>query len=397
MAKSKNGGTRALIRGRVGSDVYSIGKDAKGSKQQVVRSLAESVSNPQTIAQMRGRMIMSTVMQFIATAKGIVDHSFDNVTTGQPSISECIRQNYALIKADVAANPSSGNQFGLVLYGEKGAKQGAYIVANGAAKVPSAIDLERVNAKVTIVVPESNFTMGGLKATLGMTNNDFFTICGIGSDGNFHYARFNFNKAIADSVAITEENMQSLFEIEASDVPSIQLAGNAINLILTQAAGNVAVIVSFKTGSGYIHNKAVLTAPENPLYTADVALPTYPIGEQRFLNGGDLAGTTKVSNNAGSISTQDAVVSVSVEGGASNGTATANPSSGLKVGDNVTLTCTPASGREFDYWKKEGESASFSTNNPLTVSLQGDVSFVAVTKSASSGGGSPLPDSDGEG
>ena len=62
MAKSKNGGTRAMIRGRVGSDVYSIGKDGKGARQQVVRSLAEQVANPRTQAQMFNRMIMSTVM-----------------------------------------------------------------------------------------------------------------------------------------------------------------------------------------------------------------------------------------------------------------------------------------------------------------------------------------------
>lgn len=48
MAKSKSGGTRAYIRGRVGADVYSIGKTANGKKQQVVRSLAETVANPQT-------------------------------------------------------------------------------------------------------------------------------------------------------------------------------------------------------------------------------------------------------------------------------------------------------------------------------------------------------------
>ena len=63
MAKSKSGGTRSLIRGRVGSDVYSIGKDGKGQRQQVVRSLAETVANPRSQSQMFNRMVMSTVMQ----------------------------------------------------------------------------------------------------------------------------------------------------------------------------------------------------------------------------------------------------------------------------------------------------------------------------------------------
>ena len=93
MAKSKSGGTRSMIRGRVGSDVYSIGKNANGKKQQIVRSLAETVANPQTIAQMRGRMIMSTVMQAQSALKPIIDHSFDNVVGVQPNLSEFIKRN----------------------------------------------------------------------------------------------------------------------------------------------------------------------------------------------------------------------------------------------------------------------------------------------------------------
>lgn len=46
MAKSKSGGTRSYIRGKIGADVYSVGKDGKGKRQQVVRSLAEQVANP---------------------------------------------------------------------------------------------------------------------------------------------------------------------------------------------------------------------------------------------------------------------------------------------------------------------------------------------------------------
>ena len=133
MAKAKSGGTRSFLRGRVGSDVYSIGKDAKGNKQQIVRSLAESVANPQTLAQMRGRMIMSTIMQAVSSMAAIIDHSFDNVPAGQPNVSEFIRRNYALVKADVAAHPASGNEFGLNKYGEKGVKQGAYVVSGGSA------------------------------------------------------------------------------------------------------------------------------------------------------------------------------------------------------------------------------------------------------------------------
>ena len=108
-----------MIRGRVASDVYSIGRDAMGKRQQVVRSLAEVVSNPRTLSQMRSRMIMSTVMQALGALKVIVDHSFDNVSGVQPNLSEFIRRNYALAKADAIAHAGYANTFGMVKYGEK--------------------------------------------------------------------------------------------------------------------------------------------------------------------------------------------------------------------------------------------------------------------------------------
>ena len=146
--------------------MYSIGKNAKGKKQQVVRSLAETVANPQTIAQMRGRMIMSTIMQAQSALKPIIDHSFDNVVGVQPNLSEFIRRNYALIKADVAANPSSGNAFGLNAYQEKGVKQGAYIISDGKAAVPAAVSLDKAAGVITIALAAGAMTMAGLKAAL---------------------------------------------------------------------------------------------------------------------------------------------------------------------------------------------------------------------------------------
>ena len=139
MAKSKSGGTRSYIRGRIGSDVYSIGRDGKGSRQQVVRSLAEQVSNPRSQSQMFGRMIMSTVMQAVSGLAPIIDHSFDGVAKGQPSISEFIRRNYALVKADAVAHAATGNSFELSKFQEKGCKVGYYAISTGTVVKPAAV------------------------------------------------------------------------------------------------------------------------------------------------------------------------------------------------------------------------------------------------------------------
>lgn len=287
MAKSKSGGTRSYIRGRVGSDVYSIGKNAMGKKQQVVRSLAETVANPQTIAQMRGRMIMSTVMQAQSALKPIIDHSFDNVVGVQPNLSEFIKRNYALVKADVAAHPSADNTFGLNAYQEKGAKQGAYIISDGKAAIPAAVSINKATGVITIALTAGTMTMAGLKATLNFGNEDFLTIVGIDTLGAAEYCRYHINQSLADDTAISSSNIGSVFETEGNAAPTVAVVSNSITITLAAIAGSCAFIVTRKTNDGFTHSKAVLGAGTGLSWSADAALPTYPVGENKFLNGGD--------------------------------------------------------------------------------------------------------------
>lgn len=295
MAKSKSGGTRSYIRGRVGADVYSIGRDAKGKKQQVVRSLAESVANPQTLAQMRGRMIMSTIMQAMTALKPIVDHSFDNVVGRQPNLSEFISRNYSLVKADVAAHPASGNAFGLNQYQEKGAKRGAYVISDGKATIPSALVLTKATGVIAITIPADNITIGGLKSALNLGVEEYFTIVGIDALGNAEYERFRVNPELADSVAVSSSNINDVFAVEGNVEASLSIASNVISVTLSAVAGCCAVIMTKKTNDGFIHSKAVLGAGTGMDWTANVALPTYPIGAQNFLNGGDIFGSIETA------------------------------------------------------------------------------------------------------
>lgn len=297
MARSKTGGSRAYLRGRVGSDVYSIGKDAKGKKQQVVRSLAESVANPQTSAQMFGRMIMSTVMQAVAGMRPIIDHSFDNVPTGQPNVSEFIKRNYGLVAADAKAHAASGNAFGLVKYQEKGVKQGAYVISAGTAIGVKNLTIDG-SAKTIVIDLTGDVTIGGLKDKLGINSNDYFTICAINANGGFIYERFHIAGDLEDSEAISASNVADVFTLDGNVSVQAAFASNAITLTLSDLSANYGVITSRKQDSGYIHTNTTLAAVAAPSWNADAALPSYPIGQQKFLNGGGESGgsTPEVDN-----------------------------------------------------------------------------------------------------
>lgn len=296
MAKSKSGGTRSYIRGRVGADVYSIGRDAKGAKQQVVRSLAETVANPQTVAQMRGRMIMSTVMQAVSAMRPIIDHSFDNVPTGQPSISEFISRNYALIKADVAAHPATGNQFSLNEYQEKGIKPGAYIVSFGDAVVPTVWTINS-SGNMAFELPEAALTVANLKAKCELGADDYITLVAFNGQMKFDFVRLRLNPALADNTVITADNVASVFLQEGTFEVAIELQGNFVALDFGEkmASGWVecgGFIISRKTDAGYSHSTCTISDSGTFVFhnnvPADMALPTYPVGTEMFLNGGEL-------------------------------------------------------------------------------------------------------------
>lgn len=288
MAKSKNGGTRSFIRGRIGSDVYSVGKDGKGARQQVVRSLAEQVANPRSSAQMFGRMVMSTVMQAVSALKPIIDHSFDGVATGQPSISEFIRRNYALVKADAEAHPVAENSFGLVKYQEKGARAGKFIVSNGSVVLPSAVSA--LGDAMTIALTASTLTVGGLKAALGLSANGYLTVVKVGYPDGAVYARVKLSTTLSDSTAITSENVASLFTIESNAKVTVALDNNNITFEPEMEASSscIGVIVSEKIDGAWQHNQCILSGDTDIQFAANDALPTYPTGAQMFLNGGDL-------------------------------------------------------------------------------------------------------------
>lgn len=285
-----------MLRGRVAADVYSIGKDAKGKRQQVVRSLAEQVANPRTVAQMRGRMIMSTVMQAVSGMSFVVDHSFDGVVAGQPSISEFIRRNYALVKADAAAHPATGNKFGLVLYQEKGIKQGAYIVAAGKAADITGVTVDASAKTLTIAIP-ADATVADIRTALGLAKEDYFTPVAITDDNKFVSVRLHISQAVADTTAVSADNLAQVITFEGNITPTIALSGNNIVVTFPEFSACYGIIVSRKSTDGFIHNNVTLQEVANPANAADVAILTYPIGEQRFLNGGASESASVESGN----------------------------------------------------------------------------------------------------
>ena len=288
MAKSPVGGSRAMLKGRIGSDVYSVGKDGKGRRQQVVRSLAEQVSNPRTTSQMFGRMIMSTVMQAAKALNPLIDHSFDGTPIGQPSISKFISTNYALAAADAKAHPATANVFGLVKYQEKGVLPGNYQISQG--NLSKSAKLEISGDMMMIRLTADAHSVGDLKKAVGLSAEGYFTGVYIGKTAGACYCRAKISTALADSTEISAENVDQLFEVESNVAITFTFYQNTVTINVGSASEATCqgIIVSDKVAGVWKHNTCVLTGDGYYDYTSNVALPTYPTGTEQFLNGGDL-------------------------------------------------------------------------------------------------------------
>lgn len=288
MAKSPVGGSRAYITGRIGSDVYSLGKDGKGKRQQIVRALAEEVANPRTQSQMFNRMVMSSVMQAVRAMKIIIDHSFDGLPTGQPNISEFIRRNYALAKADAIAHESEDNDFGMVNYGEKGVRSGTYVVSSGKLVKDSRLGMN--NFRLLFNVGSGNVNVGTLRSVMGVSKDGYLTWVRLSAESGFEYVRCYLDPSLADSTAITADNKDALFTFEGNVTPSVELSTTQIQLVLAQPTAGCAigVILSDKINGKWQHSTCQLAKYGNQTYTAYAALPTYPVGDEMFLNGGEI-------------------------------------------------------------------------------------------------------------
>ena len=280
-------------------------------------------------------------MQAQSALKVIIDHSFDNVSGVQPNLSEFIRRNYALIKADVAAHPSSGNVFGLNAYQEKGAKQGAYVISDGKAAIPAAVTLAKATGVLTIALSAETMTIAGLKAALAFGSEDYITIVGLNTAGSAEYERFHINQSLAATTEISANNIESVFEVEGNVNMTLAVSGNSITITDAAIQNCCAFIITRKVNGAFTHSKATLGAGTGLSWNADAALPTYPVGENKFLNGGDQSYSPSPSPEPEpEPSTEPTVQSVTWNGTAITvgGTSTVDTSNGTLV---VTLDSLP--------------------------------------------------------
>lgn len=335
MAQSK--GFFGLRKGSTKSLTFSV-LDGK----QITKDRVYDVKNPRTEAQMRQRMLMTTIGAAYKTLKSIADHSFEGYSSGMQCMRQFNSRNLNRFKQAAAARGSVAfNE-----YKDGDVNPMPFILASGslpgfAFKFDATSNLEIVGEK-----EEADLTTAeGIYAALGVQRNDLITFCTVIGEGtilngvySYKAEHFNIVRLYCDKSGAVSNPADAFTISKNNDQASVSMstAANAIT-IKTGEADFGAVIQSRKNDSGWLRSDAVMIVNNTVIANVKTAnqLATYPVGTELILNNGPMAN----QGDAGTAEDKPGVnpKNYTVEGGMTAQIGISNPK-------NETVTCTVKSG-----------------------------------------------------
>lgn len=318
MAKSK--GFFGLRSGSTKNFTFSELNGAQITKERVYK-----VKNPRTIAQMRQRMLMTTIGAAYSFLKVIADHSFEGKTVGQQNMSEFMRVNLNKFRAGAQDDNAS---YAFNSYKDKLINPMRYILSTGTLPEQPFV----VNSQNQI---EMSYSVGDIATAkdvydaMGIKEGDLVTfVWVIGNSsltkGVFNYtpSQLNIVRLYADKVgAVATPHDAFTFDSNQSGLDINVTASAGVLKLTTTEANFGAVILSRKTGNMWLRSKSSMVGNKSIIAGVKVGnqLSTYPIESELILNGGEMTGKPSVTTLPyPELSVSSDSVTISTKGGTIN-------------------------------------------------------------------------------
>ena len=154
MARSKQGGSRGLVRGKLGSTIFQVKRSADGKAMQIQKAAEESRVNNNTEAQAKARMVMGMIQRMFHALPDIIKDAYKSTPRGTLSFQHFAKINYPLLKADRDDHWSGGCEFDWREKGDMTPPAGIWKLADGSYHnfLWDTIDIERVTSnQVTFI------------------------------------------------------------------------------------------------------------------------------------------------------------------------------------------------------------------------------------------------------
>ena len=308
--------------------------------QQITKERVYKVKNPRTMQQMRQRMVMATVSAAYGYLKEICDHSFEGFGVGAPCMSEFMKANIDLLKAD-AKNDNSEVAFNA--YQDKGINPVEFMVSRGSIEIPGTYftfnglgGLEFANWSI----PATDLsTAEDCYKALGLQRGDMITflLSSLGAkvdeknssvsffpDGPLAILRVRCDKEgtisnVANAFSVETNNVNGIkvkFDTEQDGILEITASLNEDNI-----ANLGCVIISRQNNGKWLRSTSsmVLNETEDQAvgdFKTNVAkqLASYPVERDLILNGSGLS-EGEATLPKPSLSLNPTQVSISTKGG----------------------------------------------------------------------------------
>ena len=290
-------GYYGLRKGSTKSHTYSV-----LNGKQITKDRVEGGKNPRSYAQMIQRCMIATVGAAYSAMKAICDHSFEGKTAGMQCMREFLSTNLKQIQISREYN---NGFYGFNKYQQPGLVPGSYVISDGSlpdALVDAEIDsVDAASKKVTMTLAlTSSGNIAEVAEAMGCKN--FGDMCTVAvmypkADGSYGFGavRFTYQSGASVlesfSVAVTGDVVTAIPTFAAN---TLKLTVRMSADLATGASAEktyLTAITSRKVNSNWLRSKAQFNVTDaNPSFAAAIA--TYPIGQERFLNGNSLTPDT---------------------------------------------------------------------------------------------------------
>lgn len=177
MGRGKLGGTKAKVRGKIGSEIYQVKRACDGQLVQHVYKAPESREYTNTVAQARARMIMGQIERMFHILPDVIRYAFKSIPNGSLSFQHFSKLNYQPLREDVQDHWETDTQFDWRPKYDLSAPAGIWRLTNGELQpftYQRALFSQGINNDLEISwdAPNDNPTIGDLLAACGMQWGD---------------------------------------------------------------------------------------------------------------------------------------------------------------------------------------------------------------------------------
>lgn len=227
MARSRLGGSRRKLHGKVGSTVYQVSRDADGRYQQVAYALPEDRELSLTPALAQQRMFMSMVMRHMNLLRPFMAAAFEGIPEGTLSVQEFTRVNVEWLKAHYADTGDFKMKIYFPLYGENLALPFPAIITSGTFKVSAfsdpAIWYDDNQVQIMVTCPrwDADLTLKEWQDKHDWHYGEmccalWFTLGANGYDPHYRYVRFKWKSGLDPNRLLSEYDSNDFFDVDGN-------------------------------------------------------------------------------------------------------------------------------------------------------------------------------------